>query len=357
MQTLHARGAERVTSILADQLASMSHDVHVICTGFDRGQEFPMSDHVHLEFIPEVSGNRLYLMFIRINFIRQRIKELQPDCILSLAGVRTLFMITAAHIGFSIPLIYSERHDPAHNPKPVYQRILRLICYHACDHVVFQTEGARDYFPTSISRKGTIIANPIKEDLPDVWQGRRRPYIVAFCALDPQKNLSLLIRAFSRISDEFPEHRVIIYGDGDIKDALKHEADQLHLSSRIVFRPHTLNVHQLVNDCSMFVSSSDYEGQSNSMLEAMAMGLPCVCTDCPCGGARAVIQHGVNGLLVPVRDEARLARAMRYMLKYPSKARKMGERASSIRLERQPRTIAMQWNRLIERAVSEKQRD
>lgn len=52
----------------------------------------------------------------------------------------------------------------------------------------------------------------------------------------------------------------------------------------------------------MFVSSSDFEGISNSMLEAMGMGLPVVVTDCPVGGARMVIQDGVNGLLVPVGD-------------------------------------------------------
>ena len=60
----------------------------------------------------------------------------------------------------------------------------------------------------------------------------------------------------------------------------------------------------------MFVSSSDFEGLSNSMLEAMAMGIPTICTDCPCGGAKMVIENGINGLLTPVGDKDELSAAM-----------------------------------------------
>lgn len=111
--------------------------------------------------------------------------------------------------------------------------------------------------------------------------------------------------------------------------------------------PATLKVHELIKDCTMYVSSSDYEGQSNSMLEAMAIGLPCICTDCPSGGARAVINPGINGLLVPVGNTDKLADAMRYMLLYPEEARRMGINASKIRDKRSPELIAQEWNHLI----------
>ena len=97
----------------------------------------------------------------------------------------------------------------------------------------------------------------------------------------------------------------------------------------------------------MYVSSSDYEGQSNSMLEAMAIGLPCICTDCPSGGARAVINPGINGLLVPVGNTDKLADAMRDMLLYPEEACSMGINASKIRDKRSPELIAQEWNHLI----------
>ncbi len=352
MQTMRTRGAERVTSILIEQLAKTSHEIYLICTGFTRGEEFPVPDCVHLDFIPEAEGNRLHLMFVRIRYIRKKIAEIRPDCIVSLAYARTLFMITAGNICSSIPMIFSERHDPVHNPKAKADRLLRLISYHACDSIVFQTAGARDFFPPSIQQKGEIIANPIMEELPDARNKEGKPYIATFCKLDPQKNLSLLLRAFRRVSDKHPELRLAIYGDGDLLDQLQAESRQLGIHSRTDFHPHSLNVHEKISDCSMFVSSSDYEGQSNSMLEAMAMGLPCVCTDCPSGGARAVIDHGVNGLLVPVGDEIELADAICYLLEHPDEARQMGKNAYEIRNERKPEIIAKEWEQLIIDVVS-----
>ena len=353
MQTIRARGAERVASILSGQLADMSHDVYLICTGFERGDEYPISENVYLDFIPDASGSRLHLMFVRIRYIRRKIKEIKPDCIISLAHARTCFMITAAHVGIPVPMIFSERHDPVHNPKSKVDRLLRLICYRVCDRIVFQTEGAKDFFSSAISQKGTIIANPVKEDLPAAWNEVRKPIIATFCKLDPQKNLSMLLHAFHKLADEYPDLRLAIYGDGPLRRALEQEAEQLGILSRTEFHPHSLDVHSQVKDCAMFVSSSDYEGQSNSMLEAMAMGLPCVCTDCPCGGARAVIDNGVNGLLVPVGDTEKLVEAMRYMLTHPEEAQRMGENAAKIKDERRPRKIAEEWDRLIRETVSQ----
>ena len=352
MQMIRGRGAERVASILAEQLSYMSHDVYMICTGFVRGNEYPLPETVHLDMIPEAEGNRLHLFFVRIRYIKEKIAEINPDCIISLAHARTMFMITTAHIGSSIPMIFSERHDPVRNPKPKPDRLMRLISYRACDRVVFQTENARDFFSASIANKGIIISNPIKENLPDVRNKVRKPYIATFCNLDPQKNLSLLLRSFSKLTDEFPDLRLVIYGEGELKQVLEQEAEDLGISSRTDFMPHSLDVHRQISDCAMFVSSSDYEGQSNSMLEAMAMGLPCVCTDCPCGGARAVIEHGVNGLLTPVGDEDKLAEAMRYILTHPEDANRMGRKAAEIKDDRQPEIIAKEWEQLILDTVS-----
>ena len=353
MQTMRARGAERVTSVLVEELAEMSHDVYILCTGFVRGEEFPFSDKVHMEYVSDCSGSRIHLMFARIRLIRQKIEEIKPDCIISLAYARTLFMIVAANIFKPIPMVFSERHDPVHNPKSKIDRFFRLVSYYACDRVVFQTDTARGYFPACISKKGRIISNPIIEGLPDVRNNVREPYIATFCKLDPQKNLSLLLNSFKLVNYKHPEARLVIYGDGILKEQLEQEARLLNIQSKTVFHPHSLRVHELVCDCSMFVSSSDYEGQSNSMLEAMAMGLPCVCTDCPCGGASAVITSGVNGLLVPVGGRRELADAICYILEHPEEAREMGSRAFNIRYERKPETIAKEWEKLIKEVISE----
>jgi glycosyltransferase involved in cell wall biosynthesis len=81
----------------------------------------------------------------------------------------------------------------------------------------------------------------------------------------------------------------------------------------------------------MFVLSSDYEGISNSLLEALSIGLPSISTDCPCGGSRYLIQNGVNGFLVPVGDAEKMAEAMRQIADDPVLAVEMGLKARETR--------------------------
>ncbi|MDU6786002.1 MAG: glycosyltransferase, partial [Veillonella sp.] len=103
------------------------------------------------------------------------------------------------------------------------------------------------------------------------------------------------------------------------------------------------NILEKVAPCSMFVSSSDFEGISNSMLEALGMGLPVVVTDCPVGGARMVIKSGENGILVPVGDTQAMYEAMRSVLKDPALAAKLSQNAIKVRDEFPLWKIAKRW--------------
>ena len=99
---------------------------------------------------------------------------------------------------------------------------------------------------------------------------------------------------------------------------------------------------------SVFVSSSDFEGMSNSMLEAMAIGLPVVCTDCPIGGARMVIKNNINGILTPVGDDRIFADEIIGLLKNPEKAKRLGKQASELREQLNIKKIAKEWEKLFE---------
>lgn len=96
----------------------------------------------------------------------------------------------------------------------------------------------------------------------------------------------------------------------------------------------------------MFVSSSSFEGLSNSMLEAMAIGLPTICTDCPCGGARMIIINGVNGILVPNGDKDALAQAMAQVADDSKLAAYLSKNAMKIREDLSIKKIARLWEKL-----------
>ena len=99
----------------------------------------------------------------------------------------------------------------------------------------------------------------------------------------------------------------------------------------------------------MFVSSSDYEGISNSMLEALGIGLPCVCTDCPVGGAAMYIKNGETGLLTKVGDEDALYMAMKKLIDEPELCQSLSTKSVNIKIKLSLDKITQMWVNLIKR--------
>lgn len=128
---------------------------------------------------------------------------------------------------------------------------------------------------------------------------------------------------------------------------MKTENIEKICEENLSFHPAVSDVHERIKDAYMFVSSSDFEGLSNSMLEAMAMGIPTICTDCPCGGARMVIENGVNGLLTPVGDKDKLSAAMQRVADNSQIAHNIGKEAQKIRSKLSTDIIVGEWRKII----------
>ena len=159
--------------------------------------------------------------------------------------------------------------------------------------------------------------------------------------------------AFEKFSESFPEYELHIFGDTaspsdeEYYSSAIEKKNSLASKDKIHFFPARKDIHDVIKDYSMFVSSSDFEGMSNSMLEAMALGLPCVCTDCPAGGARAVIKDGENGLLVPVNDAEALAAAMCAVVSADGLAEKLSRNSVKVREEQSLEKIIDKWMEII----------
>ena len=212
-------------------------------------------------------------------------------------------------------IVFSERNNPRKVPIGWHQQALRNFAFRFADALVFQTEDARSYFPESVQKRGVIIPNPIMVNCHHLLRESVRRQSLQPVDYILKKNLPMMINAFSMLADEFPEYKLVIYGQGVLEDELRAQIKSLNLEDRILLPGFASNILEKVAPCSMFVSSSDFEGISNSMLEALGMGLPAVVTDCPVGGARMVIKSGENGILVPVGDTQAMYEAMRSVLK------------------------------------------
>lgn len=239
-----------------------------------------------------------------------------PNCIYIPFGLSYFENTYFGSRGLNTKIIYAERNAPELEfPKDnkEKERLFKLLS--KADGAVLQTEDELNFYKNRI-KNPVVINNPVKANLPEPYQGERKNVIVNFCRIAEQKNLPLMIKAFLEFHKIHPEYTLEIYGntvektEEDLKSSYLEMISSLNAEKYIKILSPRADVHEVIKDCAMFVSSSDYEGLSNSMLEAMAIGLPCVCTDCLGGGAREMITDGENGLLVPMNDVDMLAQAM-----------------------------------------------
>ncbi len=249
----------------------------------------------------------------------------------------------------SVKVIASERGDPKQTGSFTTKTFLKKVIDKA-DEVVFQSPDVQKWYNQNTGVKGTVIFNPVKADLPEPYVGKRNKKIVNFCRIDSQKNLVVLVEAFALLNRDYPEYELVIYGDCiDIEygKTVKQSIADSGCEDKIKMLPARKDIHEEIKDYAMFVSSSDYEGMSNSMLESMAMGLPCVCTDCPAGGARAVIKHGENGLLAPVNDSQALYLQMKRIVENPEFAQYISQNAVKLREDLSVDKITQKWMEII----------
>lgn len=127
--------------------------------------------------------------------------------------------------------------------------------------------------------------------------------------LVPVKNQAMLIKAFSELSTLCSNTRLLLVGHGPLYDDLYLLARSLGLSSRVLFLGKRSDVHEILREIDIFVLSSDSEGMSNTILEAMSSGVPVIATNV--GGNSAMVKADVTGLLVERNDVRALTNGLR----------------------------------------------
>lgn len=157
----------------------------------------------------------------------------------------------------------------------------------------------------------------------------------------------MTIRAFAEFHKSHPDYTLEVFGKGSLYAELVQLANDLGVAESVVFKGFSPGALEHVRTASAFVMSSRFEGLSNSMLEALAMGVPTVCTRCLGGGAETVIEDGVNGLLVDVNDVAAEARSLDRIVDDLEFARTISTRARRLREELSLENIGNSWRRLI----------
>jgi len=333
-------GAQRVAALLANEFAKNGYDVSYIVT---RSEERVYLLDSRVKLICKVPRKGI-LAPIKKNFITYKeVRNYNPDVIISFL---TNEMVLCGNL-IKCPQIYTLRNDPNNDMNTFFRRNIRNRLYKKATAVVFQTEGAKRYFSKDIQDKGYVIGNPLTENLPYWSEEGHSKRIITACRLDEQKNVQLLIKAFSRFVKAHPEYKLQICGKGPLEQRLKKLCAEFNITDCVEFLGFRKDVHELMIRAEMFVLSSNYEGISNSMLEALAMGVPTVCTDSPPGGAAQYIKNGENGILIPVGDEEALLNAMEMISGDKTLMKKYSNNAIKIRKTLKIDAIYDKWEKII----------
>lgn len=308
-RNMHGGGAERVIAQLIKYFYLKK--IKIILITIDKEEIFyELPKDIKIYEIGKQSDNKVLDRIYRYKKVREISEKNNVDLVLSMPEDIGIYVIPAL-IGSKIPVVVSERNNPWVMPDKMITRFMRSIFYNFVDGVIFQTNMAASFFNKKIQNKGVVLSNPVDINrIPMPYLGERNNEIVAVGRLAPQKNFKLLISAFEEFQKHNSKYKLVIYGEGPLRNELEDYARKTLIKGSYEFPGKKKNILDIINKSAMFILSSDYEGVPNVLIEALAMGLPVISTDCPSGGPRSLMDDGGNGILIPVNDKEALVNAM-----------------------------------------------
>lgn len=298
-------GAERVIVNLAEHFYAHGYKTYLV-TKFIAEDEYPISEGIERIVADiteaELTDSRIRNFLARIRKLRAAWNACNPNLIVSFIG-KNNFMTIVSAIGLGIPVVVSVRSAPKREYQGKMKWFLAKTLFPMANGVVLLTNQAKEEFSARIQKKAAIMPNPLHpnfmtEELPTV----RKEEIVVVGRLDTNKNQILLLEAFVQLASKYPEWACHLYGEGSSRTMLETYVKQQGVEQQVYFHGRSEDVANAIRMSSIYALTSKVEGMPNALMEAMALGLACIATDCPSGGTADLIRHGENGLLVPVDD-------------------------------------------------------
>lgn len=343
INTLGRGGAERVIANLANQFSKNDHD-SILLTSYYRENEYELNNKVKrlcLEDYIVKPKIRLYKNLKMISYIRRLIKKEQPDIVVSFTKEPSVRSIIAT-ASLNTKTVISIRNDPVVNYSGIVNSIIAKYIYPKANGCVFQTPDSQSYFKEDLQKKSKIIPNQVANIFFETVR-QDTDYIVSIGNLYSDKNHLLLINAFENIVKEFPDEKLHIYGKGDLEEELTDIIKEKGLEECIFLKGSTNDVPYVLSKAKIFVLTSNHEGMPNALLEALAVGVPSISTDCPCGGPKSVIEPCENGFLIPVNDQIGLENKIKMLLEDEDLSTYISENARKKANEFRPDVVFKAW--------------
>ena len=370
--TLTSGGSERVMSIVANKMQERGYEVEIICLN-DQIVFYPINEGIKITHVEVEVGTKSLPK--KLWWFRKYIQKTQPDVVIAfMVSVYTVTLL--ALMGVDIPVISSVRNDPAYSN--LRKKITRKILLPRSAHVVVQTQQIKEFFSKNIQKMTTVIYNPVNELVFEVKGDRlkvkeerlkvkdreevkgdrlkvngeeRINRIISVGRLYPQKDQKMMIEAFAKVSERFPDWKLVIFGEGPQRRALETmiQDPRFKIQDKVSLPGRSENIIDELKKSKVFCLSSIYEGMSNALVEAICVGLPIVTTKV--SGTEELIKDGENGFIVNIGDTDAMAEALTKILEDENLQKQFSENNKAQAIKFETNAIVDQWENLVNSVV------
>ena len=354
-------GAPKMMAWVANEMCSFGHEVKIVSMYKSENQQSLNKKINFVSLSHKQSKNWLYRntigMLKVIRNYRKEVKDFKPDVIISFLDSVSYFYIFLNHFFWHEKILVSERVDP-------YSRhgLRAKVCFKILslgDYVVFQTDGAKNFFGHKYDKNSMVIGNPVVLNessikaisIKNSKNFKRNKVISVVGRLSLiQKRQDIAIQAFSVFKKSHADYKLHIYGSGNDEQSIRSFVEKYDLNDDVVFLGQQDNIPEKIVNSACFILTSDFEGIPNALIEAMSIGIPSISTDCSPGGAKLLINDGVNGFLVKKGDFQAIADKLSWIVENQDKSEKIGREAMKIAQTFSEKEISIQWEQAIKNA-------
>jgi GalNAc-alpha-(1->4)-GalNAc-alpha-(1->3)-diNAcBac-PP-undecaprenol alpha-1,4-N-acetyl-D-galactosaminyltransferase len=327
--SLQAGGMERVMAELSCYFA-LNEDIeqHLVLYGIDREIFYliPESIIIHTPDFTFNDKRRLFYTFKTLFYLRQTVKGINPDSILSFGELWNTFVLLAL-FGLKYPVYISDRCSPE-KKFSVFQTYLRRLLYPHAKGIIAQTEKAKEVYTNQFSHINIkVIGNPIRE-ISNGSESAKQNIVLMVGRLIKSKNQDKLIDIFLNIN--IPGWKLIIVGYDHLQqnnyERLQEIIRKNQAEHKVLLEGKQADVESFYRMSKIFAFTSSSEGFPNVIGEAMSAGLPAVSFDCVAGPSE-MIKDNYNGFLIQLFNYTQFQEKLEILMKDDDLRIRFGENA------------------------------
>jgi glycosyltransferase involved in cell wall biosynthesis len=335
-------GIERLAADLANYFVEQGLKVTIYARswGKDAKPVYSLYENIQVKGIFDETQQEASILNLRKSLLDDEVDVFIP--MLS-EWLFTPIVEAAKHTG--IPVIASEHNDPWKIEELWWNNEERLKCFEGVDHIHLLLNKFSESLPVELQSKVSIIPNGIELPVVITPYDNRQKLIVGIGRLAEQKRFDRLIEAAALIKQPLLENnwRIEIYGEGHLRSELEELIKELDVADLVSLKGVTNNIDAVLNEASINVMPSEFEGFGIALVEAMAHGLPSIAFK-ECNGPNEIITHKTGVLVDSV---ASLSESLELLIKNPKKRTIMSKNSVFAAKQYEKKNVFPKWIEMI----------